>query len=317
MEPKQANWIGGSVAAAGAVGGGLALWSALAARSAERMAPAEGSFIEVEGARLHYVDRGSGPVLLLVHGLLGNLRHFTYAIVDELAKDFRVIAVDRPGSGYSVARGVPKPDIVQQAAIMVAFADALGLEKPLLVGHSLGGAVALAAGLARPDRFTGLALIAPLTQPMDQVPPVFAGLMAPPGVRELLSWTLAVPMGILNGPAAARVVFAPDPVPADFPTRGGGALTLRPATFRAASADLRAAGGNMAALAPRYAELTLPVSILYGRGDALLDPALHGEATAAVIPGAHLELVEGGHMLPVVHPQATAAFLRAAHARSR
>lgn len=310
------NLVGAAVAA-GAVGGGLALWSALAARAAERMVPADGSFIEVEGARVHYVERGSGPVMLLVHGLLGNVRHFSHGMIDLLARDFRVIAIDRPGSGYSVARGgTGQPGIEAQARIVIAFADALGLERPLLAGHSLGGAVALAAGLAAPDRFAALALIAPLTQPMDSVPPVFAALTVPPPLRTLMSWTIAVPAGMLMGQRSAREVFAPDPVPADFATRGGGALSLRPAAFRAGSADLRAAGAAMATLAPRFGSLKPPVSILYGRQDNILAPALHGEATAATIPGARIELVDGGHMLPIIHPERTAQFLRDAYART-
>ncbi len=310
---RPSPWAGMAVAA-GAVGAGLAAWSAIAARGAEAMVPAEGSFIDVDGARLHYVDKGSGPVLLMVHGLLGNLRHFSYAMIDLLAKDFRVIAVDRPGSGYSVATGAAKPDIVDQARIIADFADALALEKPLLVGHSLGGAVALAAGLARPDRFSGLALIAPLTQPMDAPPPVFAGLMVPPLLRGPMSWTLAVPMGTLASGTVAKMVFDPEPVPADFATRGGGALALRPVSYRAASLELQSAR-TMAKLAPRYGELKLPISILYGREDAVLDASLHGEATAATIPGVHLDLVEGGHMLPITQAERTAMFVRNAAQR--
>ncbi|GAA0737088.1 alpha/beta fold hydrolase [Sphingomonas japonica] len=313
---KDVPWAGMALAAAGAVGGGLALWSAYAARGAQAMAPAQGRFVDVPGARLHYVDRGSGPVLLLVHGLLGNLRHFSYGLVDALAKDFRVIAVDRPGSGYSVATGKDAPDIAQQARIILAFADALGLDTPLLVGHSLGGAVALAAAVLAPDRFRGLALIAPLTQPIDTPPKVFAPLMVPPLLRGLVSWTLAVPAGTLNAGAAAQAVFAPEPVPADFATRGGGALAIRPATFRSASFELRSSRDAMLALVPRYAEMTVPISILYGRSDALLDPALHGEATAATMRTSRLELVDGGHMLPITQVERTAKFVREAHARA-
>ncbi len=310
-EPKKGyvNWLGGAAIAAGAVGGGLALWSALAARAANRAVPADGKFVEVDGARIHYVDQGQGPVLLMVHGLMGQLRNFTYALSERLASDYRVIAIDRPGWGHSTFSG-RRPNVLEQGRLIARVADALGLERPVLVGHSLGGAVSLAAALASPERFGALALVAPLTQPVDAPPPQFAGLATPVGVRQALSWTLAVPSAMLTGPAVAAAVFAPDPVPADFVTKGGGALSARPQSYRAGSFEVMNSRSEVAWMAAHYPELTLPVGILYGRGDAVLDPALQGEATAATIPGARIELIDGGHMLPVTHPDATAAFVR-------
>ena len=310
-ETKRTNPWGIAAIAAGAIGGGLALWSALGARAAERAVPADGRFVEVEGARIHYVDLGprDAPVLLMVHGLMGQLRNFTYALTDRLAGDYRIIAIDRPGWGHSVLTG-RRPNILEQGRTVVAVADALGLEKPLLVGHSLGGAVSLAAALAAPGRFSGLALIAPLTQPVETAPPQFAGLVSPPGVREVLSWTLAVPSATLTGPTVAKMVFAPDSVPDDFVTKGGGALSARPQSYRAGSFEVMNAKPEVAWMAAHYGELSLPAAILFGRGDAVLDPEMHGRATAATIPGCRLELVDGGHMLPVTHAEVTAAFVR-------
>ena len=70
----------------------------------ERAVPPLGTIIDLDGERMHYVDRGSGPPIVMIHGLAGNLRNYTYALVDRLTNDFRVIAVDRPGSGYSSAK---------------------------------------------------------------------------------------------------------------------------------------------------------------------------------------------------------------------
>jgi pimeloyl-ACP methyl ester carboxylesterase len=311
MADKRTNWIAPTAIAAGAIGGGLALWSALAARAAERAVPPDGRFVDLNGARIHYVDQGrkDAPVLLMVHGLMGQLRNFTYALTDLLADDYRIIAIDRPGWGHSTVKG-RRPGILEQGRIVAAFADALGLARPVLVGHSLGGAVTLAAALGYPGRFGALALISPMTQPVDAPPPQFAGLAAPAGVREVLSWTLAVPSAALTGPAVARAVFAPDPVPDDFLTRGGGALSARPQSYRAGSFEVMHSAHEVAWMAARYGGLGLPTGILYGRDDAVLDPALHGEATAATIRDARIELIEGGHMLPVTHADRTAAFVR-------
>jgi len=291
---------------------GLAGWSAYVGRKAEEMVPAEGKFAEVPGACLHYVDlnpEGEGPAIVMIHGLMGQLRNFSHSLTARLAEDHRVILVDRPGWGHSQLQG-PRPGIAAQAKMIAALIERLELEKPLLVGHSMGGAVSLALALDRPDLVRGLALIAPLSQAVDTVPAPFKGLLAPPALRPLLAWTVAVPVGLRKGPATAAAIFAPDPVPADFALAGGGALALRPKSYMAGSFEVRATPGEMARLVARYGEIRVPVAILYGRDDAVLDPQLNGERTAAEIPGAMLELIPGGHMLPVTHAEATEAWLR-------
>ena len=91
---------------------------------------------------------------------------------------------------------------------------------------------------------------------------------------------------------------------------GGGALALRPGNIEAACADLQLAQVDAEEMVDRYGALKLPVAILYGRSDNLLDYRLHGGKTADAIPGARLTLVEGGHMLPFTQPEATARFVR-------
>ena len=311
------NWwgVGAGVAAAGA---GLALFSQVAGRRAERQAPADGQFLDVDGARLHYVEIGpeetGAPPIVLIHGLGGQLRNFTYALTQRLPGR-RLIVVDRPRSGYSTVPAGVEPGLAAQAALVARAIAALGLERPLVVGHSLGGAVALALALDHPDAVGALALIAPLTQAQDEVPSVFRGLVAGGESklgRAIVANLLAVPLGAATGKQTEAAVFAPETAPADFAVHGGGVLALRPGNVYAAMYDIRAAHDEIAALVARYATLTLPVSILYGRGDNLLDYRLHGETTAAAIPGARLQLVDGGHMLPVTQPDLTAAFIRAA-----
>jgi pimeloyl-ACP methyl ester carboxylesterase len=296
----------------GVFGLGLAGWSAYVGRKAEETVPADGKFADVPGAHLHYVElnpEAEGPAIVMIHGLMGQLRNFSHSLAGLLATDHRVILVDRPGWGHSQLAG-PRPGIAAQATMIAALIEQLALDRPLLVGHSMGGAVSLALALDRPEMVRGLALIAPLTQVVDTVPAPFKGLLAPLALRPLLAWTVAVPVGLRSGPATAAAIFAPDPVPADFALAGGGALALRPKSYMAGSFEVRAAPAEMTGLVARYSEIRVPVAILYGRDDAVLDPQLNGEKTAAEIPGATIELIEGGHMLPVTHAQATEAWLR-------
>lgn len=293
----------------------LGLWwfTARTAKKVEQALPARGRFIDVPGARLHVIERGQGPALLLIHGLGGQSAHYTYGIVDKLAPHFRVIAVDRPGSGYSSRDAGSSAALETQADNMAALIDQLKLERPFVVGHSLGGAISLALALAHPEKVAGLALIAPLTHITDKVSPAFKGLLIQkPWLRTLIAWTMATPATIMGGEKMLAEVFGPEPVPADFATRGGGLLTLRPGQFLAASADIQALPDSLPQQQVRYGELKLPVSVLYGRNDRILDPTENGTDFVAKIKGARLELVDGGHMLPVTNPTLTADFIRQA-----
>jgi pimeloyl-ACP methyl ester carboxylesterase len=296
-----------------AIGGGLVLFTTFTVRKVEAALPPAGRFVDVHGARLHVVERGTGPPLLLVHGLAGQLRYFTFGIVDPLAEQYRVVAVDRPGSGYSVRTAGGSATLGAQADVLAALIDTLQLGRPVVVGHSMGGAVALALAQRHPERVAGLVLVAPLTHVVHQVPAMFNGLMiARPWMRTLVAWTLAVPLGIAKRDKMLSVLFDPEAVPRHFATRGGGLLTLRPSHFIAACTDLAAIPEDLSEMAQRYASMQLPVSILYGRGDTILSPRDQGEALAAKLPGARLTLIEGGHMLPLTQPDRTAQFIREA-----
>ena len=299
------------------IGGLLALYTLRTVRRVEKALPASGRFVEVPGARLHVVERGRGPALLMVHGLAGQLRHFTYDLVERLAAQYHVVAVDRPGSGYSVRAPGASADFATQADALAALIDALSLGRPVVVGHSLGGAVALALAQRHPERVSALALIAPLTHPVQEAHGVFKGLqIAKPWMRLAVAWTLAVPLSVIRRDEVLRAVFDPDAAPGDFATRGGGLLTLRPSHFIAACADLAAVPADLPGMAQRYGNMRLPVSILYGRGDRILNPREQGETLAAKVPGAMLTLVDGGHMLPITAPERTAQFIREAAARA-
>lgn len=305
------GWAGAAAGIAG-ITAGLAISSRWQGRRAERLVPADGRFVEVDGARLHYTDQGSGPPMVMVHGLGGQLRNFSYALAELVAREHRVVLIDRPRSGYSTVPTGAEPGVVEQAALIAAGIAALGLERPLFVGHSLGGALGLALALNHPGTVRGLALIAPLTQPQPAPPAAFKGLVAGAGskaARWALANTVAVPLGRLTGPATLKQVFAPEEPPADFARAGGGALALRPGNIAAAMFELGHVSDEMTALAPRYAGLALPVSILFGRDDHILDWRRDGQRTAAALPRAKLEAVPGGHMLPVTQPDLTAGFI--------
>jgi pimeloyl-ACP methyl ester carboxylesterase len=298
-------------AASALVAAALVLFTAHTARRVDAALPPLGRFIEVGGERIHYLERGSGPALLLIHGLGANMRVFTHSLVERLAGEFRVVLMERPGSGESTRGRRACPRVRSQAETVSAFIRALGLERPVLVGHSMGGAVALAVALEHPEQVRGLALVAPLAGAQETVPAIFNGLIINSrALRKLTAWTVATPASILRRARVLDTLFGPDAVPPDYATEGGGLLGLRPKSFCAASEDLVALEGELASWAGRYAELRMPVGIIYGKGDRVLDHRLHGVEVAAKIEGAELELIEGGHMLPLTAPDAVAELVR-------
>ncbi|RQR37648.1 alpha/beta fold hydrolase [Burkholderia sp. Bp9143] len=288
----------------------LALFSGYVARRVTRAFPPEGRFVDIGGDHIHYVEYGSGPPLVFVHGLAGQWRNFAYLPLTRLAQHHRVILVDRPGAGRSLRGASSQANVFAQARTIAAFIDALKLDRPVLVGHSLGGAIALAVGLNHPERVSRLALIAPLSHEQTEPPAPFKPLMLPsPQVRRFVSWTFAIPLTILTGRGAVKQVFAPEAVPRDFPMKGGGLLGLRPHVFYATATDLLSAPVDLPAMERRYADLSLPVDVLYGRADPILNWRTHGEALARKSARVRLTVVEGGHMLPVTMPDATADWL--------
>ncbi|MGO4714919.1 alpha/beta fold hydrolase [Bradyrhizobium sp. 2TAF24] len=298
---------------------GLVFFSASTARKVEAALPPPGRFIDVDGCRLHYVDTGGDkPPLVMIHGLGGTLFNYRYALIDRLAADYRVIAVDRPGSGYSERPADASATLGAQARTLATFIRALKLDKPLLVGHSLGGALSLAIALGHPDCAGALALIAPLTHAQDEVPEPFRGLVVPsPLVRRIIAATLAVPLSIRRAQATLAVVFGPDAAPADYATRGGGLLGLRPKSFYNTSSDLIAVNTDLPAMMARYATaLTLPMAMLYAKGDRILDYRAQGEAMKRTCPALDLTVLDAhGHMLPITAPERCEALIRSVAAR--
>ena len=289
----------------------LVTFTAYTARREDAALPPLGRFVEVGGARIHYLDEGTGPTLLLIHGLGASVRTFKHSLVERLTGEFRVVVMERPGSGESTRAPSACARVCSQAEVVSEFIRVMGLERPVLVGHSMGGAVALAVALAHPEQVRGLALIAPLANSQGTVPPIFNSLIITSRpLRRLMAWTVATPASILRSAQVLDTLFGPDPVPADYATEGGGLLGLRPKSFCTASEDLVALEGVLPAMIERYRELQLPVGILYGTGDRVLDHRLHGAEVASRINGADLELTEGGHMLPLTAPELVAEFIR-------
>lgn len=118
--------------------------------------PKDATYLEVEGARVRYVDVGEGPAVVLLHGFASSIENWT-AVMPALVENHRVIAIDLKGFGWT-DRPVSDYSPAAQAQLVKAVLDARGVQKVSLVAHSWGSSVALAFTMANPTRVERLAL---------------------------------------------------------------------------------------------------------------------------------------------------------------
>lgn len=309
-----------ALAAASGVLAGLAAYSRVVVRRAEREFPATGALIEVDDdAILHAVERGSGPPVVIIHGADGVLQSFTETVVDDLASTGRrVIAVDRPGHGWSTLPSGSKPDLGLDVALIREGVRRLGVERPILVGHSYGGAVAMRWALDHPGEVRALVLLAPVAAFPWEAPLWMLGVASVPVLGRVLTEALVVPLGRPVLEWAAGRGFRPADVPGAY-REYATALYLRPSQFRALAAECRALPADVRALTPRFPDLgALPVEIVVGSEDAVAQPHFHARPLAWAVPGANLvELPGVGHELMWDRPDAVIDAVARAEARAR
>ena len=298
----------------GAVSAALtAAWVEWKARRAEREHPPRGRLIEVDGVRLHCVERGHGRPVVLLHGNVVSLEDFEASgVVEALARTHRVILFDRPGFGHSTR---PRDRIwspAAQGAVIQAALDRIGVERPVLVGHSMGTLVAMAMALDRPDRIGGLVLLGGYHYPTPRVDAMAMVPVALPIVGDVLRYTVTALSSRAMIGGAARAMFAPNAVPALFFDVLSREMMVRPVQIRANAEDAALMMQSAADLAARYGELKLPLALIAGTDDAVVDPKALAERLHAELPGSRLVLVPGsGHMVHHVAPHAVVEAVQA------
>lgn len=268
-----------------------------------RVHPPRGRRIDVDGLLQHVVDLGpvkgggGGLPLVLLHGAGCNLEDMRLALGERLAARHRVILIDRPGAGWSERRGRHSSSPAAQAVVLRALLDRLGVARAVLVGHSWGGALALAFALDHPARAAGLVLLSPPTHPhLRWMRRIYRPLAAPIFGR-LFAHTLALPLAFAAFDAGIRGAFAPQLPPRRYLKDSATFLLLRPAAFLANTRDMADLQAFLERQAPRYRELAVPAIIVQGDCDGIVPIEQHAEALAAAAPHAKLVVLAGiGHM---------------------
>jgi pimeloyl-ACP methyl ester carboxylesterase len=271
-------------------------------RAAERAHRLRGGFVDVHGARLHYLERGSGPALVLVHGLGSMIDDFVLSgLVARAAERYRVIAIDRPGYGRSSRPRQVRWTPAVQAGLLHAALRRLDVYCPVVLGHSFGASVALAYALHYPVE--RLVLASGLYYPTPRLDLPVLGPPAIPVLGALMRYSVSPLLGRLLWPAWLRLIFAPMPVPRrfrPFPTW----LALRPETLRAIGEDAAHLVPAVVAMAADYKRVRVPTTIIAGAEDRYVSARAHSARLHREIPDSELLLVPGaGHMVHYAAPQ--------------
>lgn len=286
--------------------------------------PPIGELLDVDGTMVHALVQGEGPDLVLIHGASGNLRDFTFGMVETLATRYRVILFDRPGLGSTDA--LPRnagawnktsASPAEQADLLQKATDQLGVSNPIVLGHSYGGAVALAWGLLRPEQTAALVLV-------SAVSGVWPGRLG--WQYQLTGSTLGsglvipiisafLPESFVQSSVAS--IFAPQPSPENYARHIGSDLVLRRASMRANTQQVNALLPHIREMVPQYGTLTMPVEIVHGTADTIVPMDIHALVLMTQLPNGNLTTLPGvGHMPQHVEPNAVCDAIDRAAARA-
>ncbi|WP_165405330.1 alpha/beta fold hydrolase [Bradyrhizobium genosp. SA-3] len=277
----------------------------------QRAFPPQGRMIEVDGAALHVVDlgpRNAGLPIVMLHGASSNLEAMRRPLGDLLAREHRVILIDRPGHGWStrVRRQDSTPQI--QARMIDDALQKLGIDRAVFVVHSWSGALGARIALDHPHRVAGLVMLAPVTHPWRGGVGRYNEIIATPVIGPLLAYTITLPLGYVLTESGARNVFLPQVMPDGFVKDSATPLLLRPREFIANAYDLVTLKEAVAAQVARYGEIRAPVTIIAGEPDKTVSTGIHARSFAAIVPNAKLiVLPDLGHMVQNAIPDVVKA----------
>lgn len=272
-------------------------------REAEADNPPKGAFLEVDGVHLHYIERGKGPPLVLLHGngILSN-DFDTSGLLDLVARHYRVIVFDRPGYGYSERPRSKVWTPAAQASLLHEALQQLGVERPIVLAHSWGTLVALAMALQYPDEVQGLVLMSGYYYPTFRIDTAWLAPPAIPLVGDMWRWTIAPLIGRVLWRRMVSQLFSPREVAERFKALPKW-MMLRPSQLRASAAESAMMVPSAMLLARRYGELRTPVRIIAGMEDKIVNPNAHSVRLFRELAESDLHVEPGvGHMPHYAYP---------------
>jgi pimeloyl-ACP methyl ester carboxylesterase len=255
----------------------------------------------VDGLTLNYVSAGSGRPVVLIHGNPGSHQDYTLAVVERLSQSYHVVAFDRPGHGDSERHDSVETTVEVQAHIILNALRKLRIEKPVLVGHSWGGSLVLAAAVGYGNDLSGIVLLAPAAYPNVRVE-WWSLLPHVPILGKFVVNTLTPLVGRAIVKKSLKEAYHPQAVHEDYAQRSAEMWT-RPNQVRACAYDERTLGASLKVLSQQYSDIQMPVVIVTGSADLLLEPKKHAYRLHKAIKDSKLVVLPlTGHQLPQTRP---------------
>ena len=274
------------------------------ARRAELANPPKGRFVTAGGVRLHYIEQGSGRPIVFLHGNGAMVEDLLISgVIDRAARHYRAIAFDRPGFGHTERPRGRNWTAAAQASILPEAFRLLGIDRPIVIGHSWGTMVALSLALDHPRHVGGLVLVSGYYYPTARVDVALFSPPAIPVVGDLLSYTVAPLIGEAMAPKLIDKMFSRQGVSPQFAAQFPVGLTVRPSQIRAFAQDSAHMIAAAESLSGRYRSLFPPTAILAGDADKIVSyrqaQRLQGE-----VAGSRLDVLPGGsHMVHHIAPE--------------
>ncbi len=261
-----------------------------------------GSYINVDGEQIRYLQKGSGRDVLLIHGLPGCIEDWT-PVINRLSRNYRVTAFDRPGHGFSSAAHTDYT-LAFNAKIALELIRELKLKNVLVAGHSYGGGIVLSMAVQNPPEIGAYVFIAGVSYPELESDPLYGLIRIP-----LLGRGFAVLTSQLMGPGMVKEgemqAFHPNEnlMPSDF-LKVHSRIYLQPKVIVTLAREAGTMNSNLNTLIPRYGKISSPFYILHGDGD-LLVPVADSKKLHTVIKRSSLViLAKTGHQVQFANPGA-------------
>ena len=279
------------------------LWSRFQVLKAVSDHPPQGIFVRVSGGKIHLRDIGPRDAppertLVMLHGASSNLLALTVPLAPYLEKNFRILAIDRPGHGYSDRPdGRADASPVKQAKLISEAMVAAGVTEAIIVAHSLSGALATTLAMDYPERVLGLVLLAPATHPWPGGLTWYYYPASWPVVGWLFSRVLPVAGAHFSMKASLASVFHPQVPPSDYIQSTALNLVLRPANFMANAQDVAALFAHVTERCGHYGKITVPTVVISGEDDQTVYTSIHTVSLGRELPDVKIHILKGvGHM---------------------
>ena len=260
----------------------------------------QGNLVEINDQQIRVYQTGSGPDILLIHGLPGCIEDWE-TIIPQLSKKYRVTAFDRPGHGFSIANKL-KYNLAQNADFAFALIDKLKLNNPVIVGHSYGGSTVLEMAERSTSNVKAFVSVSPVTSSRGKPDTIFY-ILKTPVIGPASAWLVKLFTGCSMIREGLDEAFNPNQkdMPQGF-AENRCMIFSQPKVIKTLSREEMTMRADVNRMTPLYGNIKKPLFIVHGERDKVV-PVADGMLLHKAVPGSKLILYKNtGHMVQYAKP---------------